>query len=128
MNDNITVGNLYPKRIIPSTPSLPVKEAQRQQTAGSSFQDILQQKLLKFSHHAEMRLQQRGIHLEADQLNKIQSAVQEAASKGAKDSLILMNNMALIVNVKNNTVVTAMDQSMMKNHVFTQIDSAVIIS
>lgn len=52
----------------------------------------------------------------------------KSAAKGAKESLILMQDMAFIVNVKNRTVVTAMDSESMKDNVFTQIDSAVIIS
>ncbi|MOA07809.1 hypothetical protein D3C78_1275320 [compost metagenome] len=63
-----------------------------------------------------------------EQLSKIETAIDNAAAKGAKESLILMKDMALIVNVDNRTVVTAMDGSSMKDNVFTQIDSAVIIS
>jgi flagellar operon protein len=59
---------------------------------------------------------------------KINSAVDKAAAKGAKESLILMQDMALIVSVPNRTVVTAMDKQSMQDNVFTQIDSAVIIS
>ncbi|GJM83470.1 hypothetical protein HMSSN139_59660 [Paenibacillus sp. HMSSN-139] len=73
-------------------------------------------------------MEQRGIELKPEQLNKIESAIDSAAAKGAKDSLILLKDMALIVNVNNRTVVTAMDGSSMKDNVFTQIDSAVIIS
>jgi flagellar operon protein len=61
-------------------------------------------------------------------MKQIGSALDKAAAKGAKESLILMQDMAFIVNVKNRTVVTAMDSASMKDNVFTQIDSAVIIS
>ncbi|WP_231571379.1 TIGR02530 family flagellar biosynthesis protein [Gordoniibacillus kamchatkensis] len=88
----------------------------------------LQSKIVRFSHHAETRLQQRGIKLGPDQLAKIGSAIDKAASKGAKDSLMLLGGTALIVNVPNRTVVTALDGASMQEHVFTQIDSAVIIS
>jgi flagellar operon protein len=59
---------------------------------------------------------------------KIESAIDKAAAKGAKDSLILFKDMAFIVNVKNRTIVTAMEGSSMQDNVFTQIDSAVVIT
>lgn len=73
-------------------------------------------------------MQQRGIKLDSEQLVQLDTAVRKAEAKGAKESLILFKDVALIVNVKNRTVVTAMDGSQMKDNVFTQIDSAVIIS
>ncbi|MNC69731.1 hypothetical protein D3C75_1204560 [compost metagenome] len=93
-----------------------------------SFESVLQKNILKFSNHAAKRLEQRGIELGSRQLDQISSAVDKAAAKGSKESLILMKDMALIVSVANRTVVTAMDGNSMKDNVFTQIDSAVIIS
>ena len=92
-----------------------------------SFQDILQSKLIRFSNHAELRLQQRGIKLDSQQLNQLESAIDKADAKGAKESLVVFKDVALIVNVKNRMVVTAMDGNQMRDNVFTQIDSAVII-
>jgi flagellar operon protein len=89
---------------------------------------MLQDQLVRFSHHAEVRLQQRGIQLQPEQLAKLESAIDKAAAKGAKDALMLLNGMALIVNIPNRTVVTALDGNSMKDNVFTQIDSAVVIS
>ena len=77
---------------------------------------------------AEMRMQQRGMAVQPEQWSKIEAALDQAASKGAKESLVLLNDMALIVNVQNRTIVTAMQGSAMKNNIFTQIDSAIIIS
>lgn len=94
----------------------------------SSFQDVLQQELgVKFSQHALQRLQSRDIKMGPAELNKLNNAVEKAAQKGAKESLILMNDLALVVSVKNKTVITAMDGASMKDNVFTNIDSAVII-
>jgi flagellar operon protein len=98
-----------------------------QQIGAASFQNILQQRILQFSHHAETRLRQRGIVLRNDQIEKINNAIDKASAKGAKDSLILMQDVAMIVNIKNRTVITAMDSQTLEDHVFTQIDSAVII-
>lgn len=94
----------------------------------TSFQDVLQQELgVKFSQHALQRLQSRDIKMGPAELNKLNNAVEKAAQKGAKESLILMNDLALVVSVKNKTVITAMDGASMKDNVFTNIDSAVII-
>lgn len=127
MNEPMKIGHMYPGAV---RPVLPTKETTKTILPyhGPSFQQVLDQKALKFSHHAEVRLQQRGIELKADQLAKLECAIDQAAAKGAKDSLMLMNDMAFIVNVKNRTVVTAMDGNAMKNNVFTKIDSAVIVS
>ncbi len=93
-----------------------------------SFKELLEKQQLKFSSHAQQRLQQRGIELMPEQLNRIASAIDQAAAKGARDSLVLFRDIAMIVNVPNRTVVTAMDGNSMQEHVFTQIDSAVVVS
>lgn len=123
----IKVGQLYPGRIQPNTLQ-PTKNSQANVGQGTSFKEMLQDRLVYFSNHAVKRLEQRGIELKPEQLNQIENAIDNAAAKGAKDSLILMKDMALIVNVDNRTVVTAMDGNSMKDNVFTKIDSAVIIS
>ncbi|OXM84673.1 TIGR02530 family flagellar biosynthesis protein [Paenibacillus rigui] len=125
MTERISVGQLYPGSLRPS----PLKRNEAQPIRQEeSFQSVLQNELVRFSNHAEQRLKQRGIEFKPDQLAKIQKAIDQAASKGAKDSLMLINDTALIVNIKNRTVVTAMDGASMKDNMFTQIDSAVIIS
>ena len=95
-----------------------------------SFEQVLTQTMggVKFSQHATQRLQTRNINLSNDQMNQLKSAVDKAAQKGARESLILMNNdLALVVSVTNRTVITAMDGSSIRDNVFTNIDSAVII-
>ena len=81
---------------------------------------------LKFSKHAINRLQDRNISLSDDQMKRLMTGKNEAGEKGIKDSLILIDQLAFIVNVPNNTVVTAMDQTENKSNVFTNIDGAVI--
>jgi flagellar operon protein len=125
MTDRITIGQLYPGTIRASNLKRDDVHSDRQD---ESFQNVLQHQLVRFSNHAEQRLKERGIEFKPEQLVKIQTAIDKAASKGAKDSLMLINDTALIVNIKNRTVVTALDQASMKNNLFTQIDSAVIIS
>lgn len=129
MNDRISIGQLYPHSVHPTlhkkTGSQTAANAQKPDTR---FQELLDKQSIRFSHHAEMRLKQRGINIGPEQLSKLANAVDKAAAKGANDSLILMGNLALIVSIDNRTVVTAMDQASMKNNVFTDIDSAIVVT
>lgn len=99
------------------------------ETAGSSFADLLNEEIgqVKFSQHAAQRLKLRNLHFTPDDLTKLNQAVEKAASKGARESLVLMNDVALVVSVKNKTVITAMDGGSARDNVFTNIDSAVIV-
>ncbi len=80
-----------------------------------------------FSQHAQDRLKSRGISLSNDDMQKLEGAVDSVAQKGGKDSLVLVGDAALVVSVKNRTVVTALDRNAMQGNVFTNIDSAVIV-
>lgn len=82
---------------------------------------------LKFSNHAVDRMQARGIRFSPEEMGKIESAVSKAASKGSKETLLLTDAAALIVSVKDKTVVTVMDKASLKENVFTNIDSTVVI-
>jgi flagellar operon protein len=98
----------------------------------SIFKDLLNNKLenrtdLKLSKHAQKRLQSRSIDFSKDEINKLEAAINKAKSKGAKESLVLINNNAYIVSVNNNTVITAMDKDSMEDNLFTNIDSAIIM-
>ena len=123
------------KIFFPQQPITPVKNGQTAPVKpgarpGSSFEKVLDQKLygeLKFSQHARERLQARNIELNTKDLDKLTEAVGKARAKGSRDSLILMNDLALVVSVKNNTVITAVDSQNIKDNVFTNIDSAVIV-
>ncbi|TFE24424.1 TIGR02530 family flagellar biosynthesis protein [Cohnella luojiensis] len=128
MSDRMLVGHLSTGRTGPIQVNRYANRNQQQNADSVSFQELLSQQQLKFSHHAEQRLRQRGIELLPDQLTRIANAVDQAAAKGAKDSLVLFRDIAMIVNVPNRTVVTAMDGNSMKEHIFTQIDSAVVVS
>ena len=82
---------------------------------------------VKFSNHAVERMMSRGIQFSKEDLGRLNEAVGRAASKGSKDSLILMKDSALIVSVKNKTVVTVMDKNALKDNVFTNIDSTIVM-
>lgn len=124
----------YPQQpLIPiqnSSASLQTGINKKTAPSGPSFEQVLQKEVngVKFSQHALQRLQTRNISLNQADLNKLNGAVEKAAEKGAKESLILMdNNLALVVSVKNKTVITAIDHENLKSNVFTNIDSAVIL-
>lgn len=94
-----------------------------------SFEQILNQKTseagaLKFSKHANMRMQMRSIDLSQDQWQRLESGVQKAGQKGIKESLVMVDDLAFIVNVHNNTVITAVGEG--DDKIFTNIDGAVI--
>lgn len=82
---------------------------------------------VKFSNHAIERMTSRGIAFSKQDMEKLNDAVSRAQAKGSKDSLILMNDSALIVSVKNKTVVTVMDKAALKENVFTNIDSTIVM-
>ena len=95
-----------------------------------SFQDILIKKTnetgdVRFSKHANQRLLSRNIVLSDEQINRLNNGVNRARDKSIKESLVMMDNLAFIVNVKNNTVVTALSKE--DDSVFTNIDGAVIV-
>ena len=99
---------------------------------GNSFSDLLHSRInskgnLQFSRHAAERVNERGIERSDSFLNDLQSAVEKARSKGAKDVVIISERGAFIVNVPNNTVVTTMSGNEMKDNIFTKIDSAVLL-
>lgn len=90
-----------------------------------STQDSVETRFLKFSKHANERLASRNINLSETQLERLESGAKKAQEKGINESLVMVDNIAFIVNVKNNTVVTAVNDS--EDKIFTNIDGAVII-
>jgi flagellar operon protein len=95
---------------------------------GTGFSDLFSNKIsgLTFSAHAEARMKSRNINLSPERMLKLEGAVDRAKSKGSRDSLVLLSNLAFIVNIPNRTVVTAMDGDSLRENVFTNIDSTVI--
>lgn len=90
------------------------------------FSDVFETKL-RFSKHADERLNTRNISLTEEQIERLNDGMKKAGEKGINESLVLMDNLAFIVNVKNNTVITAMDSSNTEERIFTKIDGAVIV-
>jgi len=97
-----------------------------------AFQSLLKQELakqegIKFSAHAQSRLLNRQIALTQYDLDRLEQAVGKAAEKGAKESLIVMQDLAFIVSVPNKTVITVTSRDQAKENVFTNIDSTILI-
>ena len=110
--------------------------------AGPSFGQVLSDRLaggadalaaaaaranVKFSGHAQMRLASRQITLSGDDVARLGMAMTRAAAKGSRDSLMLMDKTAYVVSVANRTVITAVAQDALKENIFTNIDSAMIL-
>jgi flagellar operon protein len=95
---------------------------------GPAFGDVLAEKTaqVQFSGHALQRVRRRGIELGQGTLERLQKGVERAAGKGARESVVFVDSTAFVVSVRNRTVITAVDRDHMKDHVFTNIDSAVI--
>jgi flagellar operon protein len=122
----IPPGNVRPAGAPPPAPQTPPA----QPAPGRSFADALEQAggstPLQFSKHALQRLERRGIELDGATMKRLHEGVSRAAGKGSRDSLVLVDNTAFVVSVRNHTVITAVGSEHMKDNVFTNIDSAVI--
>lgn len=131
MNNSFKIGQNYiPNQPITTPKRIDVGNAIKN---NENFSSVLEDKLnvinnnIKFSNHAMERLDTRGIELDSNIISKLNQAVDRAAEKGSKDSLILINNLAFVVNITNKVVVTTVDEKSIKEHIFTNIDSAIII-
>ena len=114
--------------------SSPQKADTHETRDGLSFQEILESRslqggdgTLKFSRHALGRLNDRNIELSAGQLERLEDGAKKAERKGIRDSLVIVDQLAFIVNIPNQTVVTAMDSTEANENIFTNINGAVII-
>jgi len=103
---------------IPASTNKPVQ--------GPSFTETLENvQGVKFSNHAQKRLQSRDIYLDSENVNRLSNAIDKAEKRGGKSSLVMVDDLAFIVNVPERTVVTALDKNQRGEGVFTQIDSVV---
>jgi flagellar operon protein len=129
--------------ITPPGPSAAAEAAERTRTrpaadpaaagaaSGPSFADVLAQRTSAaqaphFSRHALDRVSRRGIELDQPTIQRLTNGVSRAATKGSRDAVVFVDNTAFVVSVPNNTVITAVGSEHMREHVFTNIDSAVI--
>lgn len=98
------------------------------EAAGASFASALQiaKEGLQLSRHAQKRVERRELDLDAARLDRLNSAIVRAAEKGARNSVVMLDNLAVVVDVRGRTVVTAMNTEGGRERVFTNIDSVVI--
>jgi flagellar operon protein len=117
-----------PGAITPTPLDIAAQRADAPKVKGPAFGDVLAEKSaqVQFSGHAIQRVRRRGIEVGQGTLERLQAGVDRAAGKGARESVVFVDSTAFVVSVRNRTVITAVDRDPMKDHVFTNIDSAVI--
>jgi|SRR5690625_2326190 len=110
--------------------SIPAVKSSEKSSQSANFKDILaqEQQELKISKHAQERLNERNITIDDNQWKIIESKMKEAKQKGITDSLVVINEAALLVSAKNNTVVTALDQNEATGRIFTNINGTILIN
>ena len=134
--------------LIPSVSKLPkhrnidVSEKLSDKAVGEEFKNLLQDEIkeegepaegpvqeesVKISLHAAKRLRERNLAMDSEEFFKIKNAIEKLRTKGGQDSLILTNKAAYIVDVNQNTIVTAMERENLGENVFTKIDSTLVI-
>lgn len=114
------------------------KENQKDSAGGMKFSDFLANEQAQgqavdshgvhFSTHAKKRIHERNLDIDSGEFLKLRSAIDKLKVKGGNDSLVVTNKAAYIVDVKNDTVVTALDKEQMAENVFTKIDSTMFIN
>ena len=117
---------------IPDMPSELTRVHSASTRGDGSFATALQSSMtesggLRFSHHAQRRLDARNIRLTPQDVERIARSADDAMTKGAKESLVLMDRLALVIGVPNRTVITVMEPHEQSNTVFTNIDSVVVV-
>jgi flagellar operon protein len=131
------VTGLFPNAaLVPPGPTAApaVTRPQNAPLTGPSFADLLGHSTtaadaggrVRFSRHALERVSRRGIDLDQSTLQRLAGGMSRAATKGSRAAVVFVDNTAFVVSVPNNTVVTAVGSEHMHEHVFTNIDSAVI--
>jgi flagellar operon protein len=124
------IRGVPPSGLIPHPPHPAPRTAPA--VRGPGFAQVLREQVtrgqgLRFSAHAQERLTERNIELSAADLSRLNEAVQEISAKGGREALLLLEKAALVVSVRNSTVITALGTSELNSHIFTNIDSAVVI-
>jgi flagellar operon protein len=103
-------------------------EVNRAGAARASFNNVFQDTLSKqvrFSKHADTRLNDRNISLTEGQMERVESGIERAGEKGIRDTLVLVDDVALVVNIRSRTVITALQHG--TENIFSNIDGAVIV-
>ena len=133
-NINHNMNPISPNRLVAARvetrEKLPASNPALQSSNAADFRQIMEsaamQRKLEFSKHANMRLVSRNIEFTSEQMQRIEDGVARAHHKGIRDSLVLIDNIALVINIANKVVVTALNRQD-QDQIFTNIDGAVIV-
>ena len=95
-----------------------------------NFKEILNKLIDKnqgytLSKHAAERL--REINFSENDMKNIEKGFKLAEDKGAKNSVMVYKDVALIASIENKTIITAVDKARAESNVFTNVDSVVIL-
>jgi flagellar operon protein len=123
-------GKLKPLSVIEPPKKQDFKSESKTFENGPGFKEVLDDQLkdLKISGHAAKRLKERNLEMDPLEFLKLKEAVSQLRKKGGNDSLVITGKAAYIIDIKNQTIVTAMDKENMENNVFTKIDSTMVIN
>ena len=123
--DSMIYNKMLHTPIYTGTPGEPPKSRPREKTNDNAFKELLDQ--VSFSKHAMERVVERGVDVSSEKLDRLNEGVRMAEEKGLREPLILLGTTAFVVNVKNNKVVTVVNEDSLKGTVFTNIDGTVMI-
>jgi flagellar operon protein len=120
------------KPVVTGTPAVVRTTGPAEKTAsGASFQDVLAETIkgggVNFSKHAAKRVTEREIEFTAENLARLNEGIRMASEKNLGDTLIVVDGTAFVVNAKNNTIITAVNENNAKGRVFTNIEGTVIV-
>ena len=123
---NLTEGQPV-RQLQQAAPSSAAKAGARETSDAILRKELSNLQDVKFSAHALSRIAARNIRMDDGGRAKLAEAVEMAQAKGAQESLVLLDNVAMVVSVRNRTVITVLDRAEMRGNVFTNIDSAVVM-
>ncbi|AOV08264.1 TIGR02530 family flagellar biosynthesis protein [Sporosarcina ureilytica] len=126
--NNINLHRIPSQPIIHSQTPKRIEDPQKQSFSELLIKATTSTASLKVSKHASERLEERNITISETEWERVSTKVNEAKAKGVKESLVLLDQAALIVSAKNATVITAMDRSEAKDQLFTNIDGTIVLS
>ena len=130
--DSMIYNKMLHTPIYTGTPGEPPGSRPQEKTKDNAFKELLEQRLkeesqVSFSKHAMERVVERGVDVSSEKLDRLNQGVRMADEKGLREPLILLGTTAFVVNVKNNKVVTVVNEDSLKGTVFTNIDGTVMI-
>ena len=94
------------------------------------FKDLLNKAIdekqgYTLSKHAAERL--KAMNFSENDMKNIEKGFKLAEDKGAKNSVMVYKDVALIASIENKTIITAVDKNRAQSNVFTNVDSVVIL-